>query len=66
MAGASAGGPVPQSAAIDKNARKLKVGAKDGRPERTTQAGMTAVITCASPRASIDEVAHKNEPRLAA
>ena len=37
-------------AAIDKNARKLKVGAKDGRPEKDdVQAGMTAVITVRFP-----------------
>ena len=37
-------------AAIDKNARKLKVVAKDGRPEKDdVQAGMTAVITVRFP-----------------
>ena len=37
-------------AAIDKNARKLKVSAKDGRPEKDdVQAGMTAVITVRFP-----------------
>ncbi|MDC4233180.1 type IIA DNA topoisomerase subunit B [Actinomyces sp. B33] len=37
-------------AQIDKNARKLKVGAKDGRPEKEdVQAGMTAVVTVRFP-----------------
>lgn len=35
---------------VDKNARKLKVGAKDGRPEKDdVQAGLTAVVTVRFP-----------------
>ncbi|WP_115727196.1 DNA gyrase/topoisomerase IV subunit B [Actinomyces culturomici] len=37
-------------AQIDKNSRKLKVGAKDGRPEKDdVQAGLTAVVTVRFP-----------------